>query len=278
MQTIQTPTTAQRGQGEQARARAIVRFNSVMFHSLAAASLLEAAAPAQAERMNAVLAAQPEARLWLEQVWTAQRAELGRRLREYVAATWPEFDWNAAEADFQKSSRARAASAPRQAGAAQEALAACIAAAQSAVFYRGLARAADEPSLRGLASEGASAHRAFFDYFRGVFERCKRRERVGFAAQWRALPAACRSAREVHVRAAFEALPHNWNGARTVPELAYGEFVERLVQIVRRHAGLGHLEQFLFRPWLKLERAAPAPVSSMPALSARHAPLALQAA
>lgn len=125
MQATQTTLTAARGQSELARARAIVRFNSVMFHSLAAASFLESAAPLHAERLNVVLAAQPEARLWLEQVWVAQRAELGRRLREYVEATWPEFDWNTAYAEFQQPCRARAGSG-RRTGVALEALGSCV--------------------------------------------------------------------------------------------------------------------------------------------------------
>ena len=277
MQTIPNPTTAQRGQGEQARARAIVRFNSVMFHSLAVASFLESAAPMHAERLSTVLGAQSEARLWLEQVWVAQRTELGLRLREYVEATWPEFDWNTAYADFQQPCRARAGIARRR-PVALEALRLCVWETLAAVFYRGLARAADEAGLRVLAREAAAAHAAFFDYFRGVHEHSKRRQRVGFAATWRAPRAVCRSARELHLRAAFEALTHNWNGARTIPELAYGEFVERLVELVRRHAGVGRMEQLLFRPWLRVERAAPAPQSTMPALGARHAPTALQAA
>jgi hypothetical protein len=267
MQATTTMTT-QRGQSDLARTRAIVRFNAVMFHSLAAASFLESAVPLHAERLNVVLAAQPVARLWLEQVWVAQKAELGRRLREYVEATWPEFDWNAAYAEFLQPCRARAG-IDRRRPVALEALRLCVWETLAAVFYRSLARAADEAGLRGLAREAGVAHAAFFDYFRDVHEHCRRRERVGFAATWRAPQAVCRSARELHVRAAVEVLPQNWNGPRTVPELAYGEFVQRLVQLVRRHAGLGRVEQFLFRPWLKIERPAPATPPAVPALPAR---------
>jgi hypothetical protein len=132
----------------------------------------------------------------------------------------------------------------------------CVWETLAAMFYRGLAQAADEAGLRALAREAAAAHAAFFDYFRDVHEHCKRRERVGFAATWRAPRAVCRSARELHMRAAFEALSQNWNGPRTVPDLSYGEFVQRLVQMLQRHAGIGRVEQFLFRPWLGIERTA----------------------
>jgi hypothetical protein len=274
MQTT-TTTTAQRAQGGLARARAIVRFNGLMFHGLAAASFLESAAALHARSLDPVLAAQPDARLWLEQVWLPQRSELGRRLREYVGATWPEFDWEAAFAEFHRLCQLRAGVGRGRGGVALEILSRCVAEAQAAVFYRALANAADEPSLRGLMREAASAHAAYFDYFRGAFERSLRRERAGVAATWRTLVASCRSAREFHVRAAFEPLAQNWNGPRTVPELDYGDFVARMVQLVRRHAALGRVELLLFRPWLSPERPVPA---ALPAAPARPAPLALQPA
>lgn len=274
---VTSTMTVPRGQSDLARARAIIRFNGLMFHSLATASFLESAAPLHVGDLHPLLAAQPEARLWLEEVWSPQRSDLGRRLREYTEATWPELDWNGAYAEFHQPCRARAGSGRERDGAALEVLAHCVAEAQAAVFYRALAGAADEPSLRALARDAASAHASFFDYFRGVFDRCKRRERVSFAAAWRMLLAACRAAREFHVRTAFEALAHNWNGPRTVPELAYGEFVERLVQIVRRHAALGRTEQFLFRPWLGPERSAPPALPASPQ-QARSPQFALQLA
>ena len=167
MQTNTTPVTAQRGQGDLARARAIVRFNSVMFHSLAAASLLESAVPLYAERLNVVLAGQPEARLWLEQVWVAQRAELGRRLREYTEATWPELDWNSAYAEFQQPCRARAASGRPRAGVVAptdeerrswDELEPGIAVLEEEGARPADERAADEFYLRTLAAPAVDVH------------------------------------------------------------------------------------------------------------------------
>ena len=47
-----TINLTQRGQNEQARIRALVRFNSVMFHGLAAASFLETAVPQHVGRLG----------------------------------------------------------------------------------------------------------------------------------------------------------------------------------------------------------------------------------
>ena len=258
MQATATRTT-QRKQGEQARARAIVRFNGLLFHSLAAASFLEAAVPLHVNRLSQVFSARPEVGLWLEQVWWPQRAEHGRRLREYLEATWPEFDWSAAYHEFYETYRPRSGLEGRGTSATLEALGLCVTAAQAAVFYRALARCADEPALRALARQAACDHGGCFDYFSALFERCKREERVGLVASWRTVRAACRSARDFDASAAFEPLGRHWGGARTVPELGYGEFRARMVPFIQRHAALGRVERLLFRPWLERERITPAP-------------------
>ena len=251
--------TARRERSEQARARAIVRFNGVLFHSLAAASFLETAVPLHVNRFKQVFAGRPDVVLWLEQVWWPQRAEHGRRLRDYLEATWPEFHWSAAYQEFHDSYRPRSGLEGRGAGAALEALGLCVTAAQAAVFYRALAKCADEPALRALARQAACDHGGCFDYFSALFERCKRDERVGLVTSWRTVRAACRSARDFDASAAFEPLGRHWGGAPTVPELGYGEFQARMVQLIQRHAALGRVERLLFRPWLECERSAPAP-------------------
>ncbi|MGH8660830.1 MAG: hypothetical protein ACREUB_03595 [Burkholderiales bacterium] len=266
---------AQREKNKQARARAIVRFNGLMFYSLAAASFLETAVPLHVSRLSQVFAARPEVALWLEQVWSPRRAELGRRLRDFVEATWPEFDWSAAYQEFYDAYRLRARLHGRGAGAGPESLRLCVASAQAAVFYRALARSADDPALRALARMAAQEHGGCFDYFRALFERCGRAERVGLVAGWRTVHAACRSARECDAAAAFEPLSRHWRGAPTVPVLDYGEFRARMVPLIQRHAGLGRIERLLFRPWLERERRAPAPQQPEPRL-ARPLPLAPQ--
>ena len=261
MEATATTTTKQRQRTDQARARALVRFNALTFHSLAIASFLETAVSQQAERSKVVFAGHTDVRLWLEQVWWPQRAGLGQRLREYVETTWPEFDWKAAYEEFYQVYRARAGLDGRGTGIALEALGLGAVAAQAAVFYRTLAHSADEPALRALAREAACDHVAYFDYFRSLFERWKRRDRIGLAAGWRALQATCRAARDLKVEAAFAPLGNHWKGARTVPELSYGEFRSRMALLIRRHAALGRVERLLFRAWLERGAAAPVPQS-----------------
>jgi hypothetical protein len=247
----------QREKSDQARARAIVRFNGLLFYGLAVASFLETAAPLHATRLARVFATRPEIGLWLEQTWCPRCAELGRRLRDFVAATWPEFDWNAAYQEFHERYRRGPALAGPGRSVALEALGLCVASTQAAVFYRALARGAEEPALRALARQAAQGHGSSFDYSSALFERCARYERVGLLAAWRALHASCREARDFDVRVAFEPLAGHWSGAPTVPEIGYGDFRLRMAALIERHAALGRTERLLFRPWLARERPVP---------------------
>jgi len=262
MKAIATTTTNLRQRNEQTRARALVRFNGLVFHSLAAASFLETAVPGHVNRRTQVFGAHPDVGFWLEQAWLPQRAELGRQLREYVEATWPEFDWNAAYHEYYESHRPRFALKNGHGGLSLEALGLCVTAAQAALFYRALANSADEPALRALARKAACDHAGFFDTFRALFERCQQVERVGFAATWRTIIAISRSARDHDVAAAFHALARNWKGAAIVPGLDYPEYRKRMAQRIERHAGLGPVERLLFRPWLERDRPVPAPQPS----------------
>jgi hypothetical protein len=249
--------TLQREPAEQARTRALVRFNGLVFHSLAIASLLESAAPKHAERLVRVFGAYPDVRLWLEGYWRPRRAALGAELAAYVEAIWPEFDRNSAWEEFDAAYRPRSGLDARDDGPALEALGACVSAAQAALFYRALAAGAEEPALRALARRAAGEHAGHFDCFRALFERCRRTGRPGFLASWRTAFAVGRSSRDGDVAAAHQALGGNWRGAPVVPALAYPEYRQRVVQFVRRHAAPGAVERLLLRPWIEPARRTP---------------------
>ncbi len=258
MQATATTMISPRESNEQARVRALIRFNGLAFHSLAAASFLETAAPRQASRLAQAYGGRPDVHAWLEQIWWPQRAELGRELRGYIEAIWPEFDWSAAYEQFSESYRPRSALAGRAGGSALETLALCVTTAQTALFYRVLAASADDPALRALVHRAAAEHAGFFDYLRPLFERGKRLEGIGFVAGWRAATSVCRSACNGAVAMAFRPIAENWKSAAIVPGLSYPEYRERMARLVLRCAELGWLERLLFRPWLERARSAPA--------------------
>lgn len=246
-----------RESSEQARMRALVRFNGSAFHSLAAASFLETAVPQHVERAARALGGDLDTRAWMEQVWWPRRAELGRQLREYVEATWPEFDWSAAWQEFRANYRPVSGLEGARGGTARAALGLCATETQIVLLYGTFAASADDPQLRALARAAAAEHARFFEFFHALFERLKRAQRVGFIATWRTVIAVSRSARDHDVAAAFRALGDNWQGTAIVAPLDYPEFRRRMAHLIGRHAAPGPLERLLFRPWLQGTRAIP---------------------
>ena len=257
MQATATSMNTPRESNEQARLRALVRFNGLAFHSLAVASFLETAAPLQATRLLQACDAHSPLVGWLEHAWWPRRADLGRRLRSYIEMIWPEFDWNAAYDEFVNAYRPCPALPGRRGGTALQMMALCVTSAQSALFYRAMGASVDDPLLRGLASTAAAEHAAFFEYVRRAFEQSKRREGVGLLASLRVVAAACRFARDGAVAAAFRPLAENWRGASIVPGLSYPEYRDRMAQLILRCAKPGWLERLLFRPWVEHSRSVP---------------------
>jgi len=242
--------------GNTSRVRALIRFNALLFHGLAVASFLEAAAPCGASRLARAMGGDSEIANWVDGVWRPQREACGRELRAYIEATWPEFDWAAAYEGFCKVYGQSPGRAIGRTGPALAAVTRCALESQAALFYRAVAASADDPALRALARTAARDHAGCFAFFRSLFERRKYHQAVGFAAGCRAVLASSRAARDIDVAAAFHPLAAHWYGTPTVTALAYQEFVARTAQLVARQTGLGRFERLLFSPWLRTAACA----------------------
>ena len=244
-----TNTIHARSSGDNSRARALVRFNPLLFHALAAASFLEAAAARHASRLLVAVTADPDTADWVEKIWRPQREARGRELRAYIEATWPEFDWPGAYEDFCRAYGQRPARAAGLQRSALGTLERCAVESQAAAFYRAIANCADDPALRDLAAAAAGDHLQCFEFFRSRFARREGTGRVGFMAACRTVLETSRAARDIDVAGAFFSLGAHWYGTPTVSQPGYQEFLSRLAQLVSRHAGLGRVERLLFHPW-----------------------------
>ena len=230
----------------------IVRANGPLFYSVAAASLLETFAPRRAERVLHFFHGDEALCDWIRNEWSPRGAARAEKLREYIEITWPEFDWRAAHDQYRSAIEQKGGSGPHRATAAQDALARCVAAAESALFYRTLARWADDVVLRDMARVMAHEETLAFAYFRSAFERRARVDHVGFAAAWRTALCCVRAARDTGVRLAFEASVAQWGPNTPFPAIDYIEFAKRMKSVIERQARLGFLERVLFRPWERI--------------------------
>ncbi|HEX2826643.1 MAG TPA: hypothetical protein VHP37_09885 [Burkholderiales bacterium] len=228
----------------------LVRANGPLFYSVAAASLLEAIAPLYARRLVYLARDDDALTRWIADEWLPKKAERARVLQDYVQRTWPELDWYCAHDQYCAQAAADGGLGPQRATLAHELLARCVAAAQSGVIYRCLARWADDPCLRALAAEIAQDEADCFAYFRAAYERVARAQRFGIAKAWRTARACVRTARDTHLPLVFRALNAQCGPQVPFPVLRYSEFLRRMRPVIARYAYPGSPERLLFRPWL----------------------------
>jgi hypothetical protein len=227
----------------------LVRANGPLFYSIATASLLEALAPLYADRMRQFFRKDEVFSAWFDKEWLPRKAARAAALRQYVEKTWPELDWAAAYEQCRSAVESDGGMGPRKPTAAHEALAHCVAATQSGVFYRTVARWADDAQLREMAAGMAREEALSFGHFRTAYERRARAQRFGVISAWRTASACMRGARDLHLAVAFRALGAQCRAQVPFPVLEYPEFLTRMRAVIECHAGLGTAERILLRTW-----------------------------
>ena len=227
----------------------LVRANGPLFYSVAAASLLEAIAPLYARRL-VYLARVDEAFVrWIEAEWLPQKAARARVLQDYVERTWPEFDWLCAHEQHRAAAAAEGGLGPQRPTVAHELLARCVAAAQSGIIYRCLAKWADDPALREIAGRIARQEAQWFMHFRDAYDAAASAQRFGIASAWRTARACVRTSRDTHLPLVFTAIGAQCGPRVPFPVLRYSEFLRRMRPVIERYANPGSPERLLFRPW-----------------------------
>jgi len=242
----------------------LVRANGPLFYSLTAASLLEAGMPLAADRLLHFFGSDRVLARWLKAEWLPRKVARAAQLREYVAATWPEYDWYAGHEQYRATAEADGGTAPLRPSGAHEALARCVATAQGGIFYRSLARWAEDPRLRELARGMAEEEALSFSHFRTLYDRRLRSQGLGCAAAWGTALACARAARDSQVPRAFNAINAQCAAHVPFPVLEYPEFVQRMGSVIERHGNLGTPERILFRTWkarprIRTEKVQPRP-------------------
>ena len=124
-----------------------------------------------------------------------------------------------------------------------------MATAQSGVFYRTLARWAEDARLREMARAMAEEEALAFSHFRNVYDRRLKAQGFGCTAAWTTAFACARTARDNQVPRAFNAINTQCAPNVPFPVLEYPEFLTRMGSVIERHANLGTPERVLFRTW-----------------------------
>jgi hypothetical protein len=226
----------------------LVRANGPLFYSITAASVLEAGMPLAADRLLHFFGADDVFAQWTRTEWLPRKLARAKQIRDYIQSTWPEYDWHAGTEQYRAWNEERGTGSHRPT-AAHEALARCVASAQSGVFYRSLARWAEDRRLRELARSIAAEEASSFSHFRKLYDRQLKAQGFGCASAWSTALACVRSARDQQVPRAFTAISAQCAAHVPFPKLEYPEFVARIGSVIERHGDLAAPERVLLRTW-----------------------------
>lgn len=235
----------------------LVRANAPLFYSLNAASLLESGMPRAADRLLHFFGSDQTLGQWVTTEWLPRKMTRAAQLREYITAMWPEYDWIGGHEQYHAAAEADGGTAPNLPTGVHEALARCVATAQSGVFYRTLARWAEDPRLRELARNIAEEEASSFAHFRALYDRRLRVQGLGCTAAWATALACARTTRDSQVPRAFSAINAQCAVHTPFPLLEYPEFLTRMGSVIERHGNLGTPERVLFRTWKARPRLPP---------------------
>jgi len=147
-----------------------VRPDENLFYLVTCASFVESGSDLYTQNLVDYYGDEPEISSWLREQWEVEELQHGEALRAYVAYVWPEFDWQAAYANFLNEYTSYCKVELLEPSKGLEMVARCVVEAGTATFYSALSRSTSEPVLKDLASRIAkdevNHYKHFFRYFR----------------------------------------------------------------------------------------------------------------
>jgi hypothetical protein len=167
--------------------RAAVGNDTVLFFTVASASLVEFASGVYAGSLANFFSDDDEIADWLVHHWEREELQHGEALKRYVKTAWPAFDWDAAYEGF-IAELAPLYSVDRLAPTrALEMLARCVVESGTATFYRTLSALSPEPVLKQVTSRISADEIRHYKHFYRYYLRYKEIEKPRRAALLRML-------------------------------------------------------------------------------------------
>jgi hypothetical protein len=156
-----------------------VRDDDAMFLLVCSASFVESGSDTYTGNLLERFAHDDEVGTWLREHWEPEELQHGRALRAYVQQVWPEFDWDAAYADFFDDYARLCTLEDLEPTCGQELAARCIVEMGTTTYYQALNAACAEPVLRDLTWRIRSDEVRHYKNFHAFFQRYQDRERLG---------------------------------------------------------------------------------------------------
>jgi len=156
-----------------------IRDDDALFLLVCSASFVESGSDTYTGNLVEHFADDDEVGHWLREHWEPEELQHGRALRAYVEHVWPEFEWDAAYADFFAEYGAVCTMEELEPTRGQEMAARCIVEMGTTTYYQAIHAATDEPVLRELAWRIRCDEVRHYKNFHAFFQKYRRTERLG---------------------------------------------------------------------------------------------------
>ena len=156
-----------------------IRDDDAMFLLVCSASFVESGSDTYTGNLSERFSDDEEVVSWLRDHWEPEELQHGRALRAYVRHVWPEFDWDAAYADFFDDYSRLCTMEALEPTCAQELAARCIVEMGTTTYYQALHVTGAEPVLRDLTWRIRCDEVRHYKHFHAFFQRYRVRERLG---------------------------------------------------------------------------------------------------
>lgn len=246
-----------------------VRDDDTLFFLLVMSSFVEAASALYTRNLSEFYAGDHEVTDWLTNHWEHEELQHGRALRAYVAAVWPEFDWERANAGFSEEYSAMCTLDEFEPTQGLEMAARCVVETGTSSIYRAIHTYTTEPLLKTITGHIKSDEVRHYSYFHRYFKRYRATEGASRRkVAWAVLKRIAEATKEdslIAYKHAFQVrFPHTPFEARH-----YREYNRRLQAIMKRNFPFEMSIKMLMK-LIDLPRRLQRPVSWVLVRSARR--------
>jgi hypothetical protein len=230
-----------------------IRDDDALFLLVCSASFIESGSDTYTGNLVEQFAGDAEVGAWLREHWEPEELQHGRALRAYVRHVWPEFDWEAAYADFFAEYERVCTMEELEPRRGLEMAARCIVEMGTTTYYQAIHAATTEPVLRELAWRIRGDEVRHYKNFHAFFQKYQRAEKLG---RHQVLGALVRRAVELRSEDAAIALRHvaAWRRRSRLDDGAIGappsdrELKHQAYGVVSRHLPMDLAVRMAIKP------------------------------
>lgn len=231
------------------------RFDTALAHAdddliclICASSFIESGSDLYTRNLVEHYAGDEAVQDWLGKQWEQEELQHGRALATYVRHAWPDFDWDAAFADFFAEYRRVCTCENLEPRRGLELAARCVVETGTASLYRAIHTQTREPVLKQLTAHIKSDEVRHFSHFYRYFRAYEAREHNG---RWRILAALYRRLMEIRNEDGDIALRHVFayrHPERNADQTAFAAASTRIYGLIRRHLPAEMTVKMLLKP------------------------------